>query len=63
MSRRTDIIVTACALLSALLALASCVIAFIAGPAWACVTFVAACYLVLLAMFVVEYVGRDDGRG
>lgn len=62
MSRRTDIIVSACAVISALLALASCVIAFAAGPAWACVTFAAACYLVLLAMFVVEYVGRDDGR-
>lgn len=62
MSRRTDIIVSACAVLSALLALASCVIAFAAGPAWACVTLAAACYLVLLAMFVVEYVGRDDGR-
>lgn len=61
MSRRTDIIVSTCAVLSALLALASCALAFIVGPAWACVTFVAACYLVLLAMFVVMYVGRDDG--
>ena len=61
MSRRTDVIVTACVLLSALLALASCVISFIVGVAWACMTFIAACYLVLLAMFVVMYVGRDDG--
>ena len=61
MSRRTDIIVSACAVISALLALAWCVIAFMAGPAWACVSFAAACYLVLLAMFVVTYVGRDDG--
>ena len=61
MSRQTDFVVTICALLSALLALASCVIAFTAGPAWACVAFMAACYLVLLAMFVVTYAGRDDG--
>jgi hypothetical protein len=61
MSKRTDIIVSACAVHYALLAFASCAIAFTAGPAWACVTFVAACYLVLLAMFVVMYVGRDDG--
>lgn len=60
MSRRTDIIVSACAVLSVLLALASCALAFTLGPAWACMTFIAACYLVLLAMFVVEYVGRGD---
>jgi len=44
-----------------MLAGASCIIAFTMGVAWACVTFVAACYLVLLAVFVVMYVGRDDG--
>ena len=61
MGRRADIIVTACVLLSLLLDVASCVIAFAAGPAWACVTFIAACYLVLLTMFVVMYEGRDNG--
>lgn len=61
MSRRTDIIVTMCALVSVLLALASCVLAFTVGVEWACMTFIAACYLVLLAMFVVTYVGRNDG--
>ena len=61
MSSRSDIIVTACVLLSMLLALASTVIAFTVGAAYACITFVAACYLVLLAMFVTMYMGRDDG--
>lgn len=59
MSGRADVIVTVCVLLSVLLALASGVIAFAAGPAWSCVAFVAACYLVLLAMFVAMYAGRD----
>lgn len=61
MSRQADFIVTICVLFSVMLAGASCILAFTAGPAWACVTFIAACYLVLLAMFVVTYVGRDDG--
>lgn len=55
MIRRTDIIVSSCAVLSVLLALASCVLAFTVGVAWACMTFVAACYLVLLAMFCCIY--------
>ena len=62
MSRQADFVVTICVLLSVMLAGASCILAFTMGVGWACVTFMAACYLVLLAMFVVEYVGRDDGR-
>ena len=61
MSRRTDIIVTACAPLSMLLSLASIAIAFTVGVAWACLSFLAACYLLLFAYFVVAYVGRGNG--
>ena len=60
MSRQADFIVTICVLFSVMLAGASCILAFTMGVGWACVTFTAACYLMLLAIFVVMYVGRDD---
>lgn len=61
MSRRTDAIVTVCVLLSLFIAVMSVVIGLVAGAAYACLAFSAACYLVLLAMFVVMYVGGGDG--
>lgn len=57
---RSDVIVTVCVLASLLLAVVSCAIAFAAGPAWACLSFSAACFLVLLAMFVTMYMGNGS---
>ena len=61
MSRRTDAIVTVCVLLSLFIAVMSVPIYLFAGAACACLAFCAACYLVILAMFVVLYVGGGDG--
>lgn len=61
MGRRADIIVTACVLLSLLLAVSSLVLVAVTGAAYATVSIVAACYLVAVAMFVVAYSGRNDG--
>lgn len=61
MSNREDVIVTACILVSLALAVSAAPIAISGMVGIACLVFIAACYLVLLAMFVVAYVGRGDG--
>ena len=60
MNNRGDVIVTACILVSLVLAVSATPIAVSGMFGVACLVFIAACYLVLLAIFVVEYVGRDD---
>ena len=58
---RSDAIVTAFVLLSLASAVMSIVCALVAGVGYAVLAALAACYLVLLAMFVISYIGGGDG--
>ena len=59
MGSRSDVIVTACVLLSIALCLSTPFAAFTGALDWACYLFVGACYFVLLAMFVTMYGGSE----
>ena len=60
MSKRSDAIMTACSILSFLLALVSCVVAFFSAE-HAAFLMVGACYLMLVSDFVAAY-ARGGGR-
>ena len=55
MNNRGDVIVTTCILVSLVLAVSTAPIAISGMVGIACLVFIAACYLVLLAMFFEMY--------
>lgn len=63
MSRRSDVIVTTCVVASLVFDATATVVMAMGNADVAVCALGSACYLVLLAIFAILYVRRDDGRG